>query len=89
MLTGKGTGEAGQRLQRQGLLTDCPLWFQHSLYVGAASGVLQFPLSSCSRYQSCYDCILARDPYCGWDPSTHACMVATAVANRSQGRGWG
>lgn len=71
-----------------GSLTDCPLWFQHSLYVGAASGVIQFPLSSCSRYHSCYDCILARDPYCGWDSSTHACMVATTVANRSQGRGW-
>lgn len=71
-----------------GSLTDCPLWFQHSLYVGAASGVIQFPLSSCSRYRSCYDCILARDPYCGWDSSTHACMVATTVTNRSQGRGW-
>uniref|UniRef100_G3SX85 Sema domain-containing protein n=1 Tax=Loxodonta africana TaxID=9785 RepID=G3SX85_LOXAF len=43
---------------------------QHSLYVGAPSGVIQLPLSSCSRYDSCYDCILARDPYCGWDPST-------------------
>ncbi|XP_043781008.1 semaphorin-4G [Cervus elaphus] len=57
---------------------------QHSLYVGAPSGVIQLPLSSCSRYRSCYDCILARDPYCGWDPSTHACMVTTTVANRSQ-----
>ncbi|MEJ1276333.1 sema domain immunoglobulin domain (Ig) transmembrane domain (TM) and short cytoplasmic domain (semaphorin) 4G [Cricetulus griseus] len=56
---------------------------QHSLYVGAASGVIQFPLSSCSRYRSCYDCILARDPYCGWDSSTHACMVATTIANRT------
>lgn len=48
---------------------------QHSLYVGAPSGVIQLPLSSCSRYHSCYDCILARDPYCGWDPGTHACIV--------------
>nr|XP_007962057.2 semaphorin-4G isoform X3 [Chlorocebus sabaeus] len=58
---------------------------QHSLYVGAPSGVIQLPLSSCSRYRSCYDCILARDPYCGWDPGTHACMAATTIANRSQG----
>uniref|UniRef100_A0A452F1X5 Semaphorin 4G n=1 Tax=Capra hircus TaxID=9925 RepID=A0A452F1X5_CAPHI len=56
---------------------------QHSLYVGAPSGIIQLPLSSCSRYRSCYDCILARDPYCGWDPSTHACMVTTTVANRT------
>lgn len=40
---------------------------QRSLYVGAASGVLQVPLASCARYTSCYDCILARDPYCAWD----------------------
>lgn len=35
--------------------------------MGAASGVLQVPLASCARYTSCYDCILARDPYCAWD----------------------
>ncbi|POI27178.1 hypothetical protein CIB84_009072 [Bambusicola thoracicus] len=40
---------------------------QRSLYVGAASGVLQVPLASCAKYSSCYDCILARDPYCAWD----------------------
>ncbi|XP_015489145.1 semaphorin-4G isoform X2 [Parus major] len=40
---------------------------QRSLYVGAASGIVQVPLASCSRYASCYDCILARDPYCAWD----------------------
>ncbi|NXT84773.1 SEM4G protein, partial [Zapornia atra] len=40
---------------------------QRSLYVGAASGILQVPLASCARYASCYDCILARDPYCAWD----------------------
>lgn len=44
-----------------------PFPSQRSLYVGAASGVLQVPLASCARYSSCYDCILARDPYCAWD----------------------
>uniref|UniRef100_A0A2K5DZK8 Semaphorin 4G n=1 Tax=Aotus nancymaae TaxID=37293 RepID=A0A2K5DZK8_AOTNA len=58
---------------------------QHSLYVGASSGVIQLPLSSCLRYRSCYDCILARDPYCGWDTGTQACVTATTAANRSQG----
>ncbi|NWR33036.1 SEM4G protein, partial [Tachuris rubrigastra] len=40
---------------------------QRSLYVGAASGIVQVPLATCARYTSCYDCILARDPYCAWD----------------------
>ncbi|XP_055976366.1 semaphorin-4G [Sorex fumeus] len=50
---------------------------QHSLYVGGSSEVVQLPLSFCSRYHSCYDCILARDPYCGWDPNAHACRATT------------
>ncbi|NWW54162.1 SEM4G protein, partial [Pedionomus torquatus] len=54
---------------------------QRSLYVGAASGILQVPLASCARYTSCYDCILARDPYCAWDG--HACR-ATATADRPE-----
>ncbi|XP_020822464.1 semaphorin-4G isoform X3 [Phascolarctos cinereus] len=56
---------------------------QHSLYVGAPSGVVQLPLSRCSRYSSCYDCILARDPYCGWAPSVQACQEAATVPNRT------
>uniref|UniRef100_A0A672N6W4 Semaphorin 4G n=1 Tax=Sinocyclocheilus grahami TaxID=75366 RepID=A0A672N6W4_SINGR len=40
---------------------------QNSIYVSAASGVVQVPLSSCERYTSCYDCVFARDPFCGWD----------------------
>ncbi|KAM6330418.1 semaphorin-4G [Podargus strigoides] len=55
---------------------------QRSLYVGAASGVLQVPLASCARYASCYDCILARDPYCAWDG--RACR-ATAATTDSTG----
>uniref|UniRef100_A0A8B9H3N2 Semaphorin 4G n=1 Tax=Astyanax mexicanus TaxID=7994 RepID=A0A8B9H3N2_ASTMX len=40
---------------------------QGSVYVSAASGVVQVPLSACARYTSCYDCVFARDPLCGWD----------------------
>uniref|UniRef100_A0A8C1ZLG2 Semaphorin-4G n=1 Tax=Cyprinus carpio TaxID=7962 RepID=A0A8C1ZLG2_CYPCA len=40
---------------------------QNSIYVSAATGVVQVPLSSCERYTSCYDCVFARDPLCGWD----------------------
>ncbi|XP_023571247.1 semaphorin-4G isoform X1 [Octodon degus] len=57
---------------------------QHSLYVGTPSGVIQLPLSTCFRYQSCYDCILARDPYCSWNPSNHSCVATTTTtANRT------
>ncbi|XP_074546224.1 semaphorin-4D isoform X5 [Halichoeres trimaculatus] len=45
-----------------------------SLYAGSDSGVVQSPTASCSRYPSCDDCILARDPYCAWDPHGTACV---------------
>ncbi|XP_072851731.2 semaphorin-4G isoform X1 [Pogona vitticeps] len=54
---------------------------QRSLYVGAQSGVLQLPLSTCKRYLSCFDCILARDPYCGWDGES--CRELTEMLDRS------
>ncbi|XP_067393119.1 semaphorin-4G [Emydura macquarii macquarii] len=55
---------------------------QRSVYVGAASGVLQLPLASCARYGSCYDCILARDPYCAWDGA--GCREVASAADRAQ-----
>ncbi|XP_075468583.1 semaphorin-4G [Ascaphus truei] len=55
---------------------------QNSLYIGAQSGVLQIPLSSCNRYTSCYDCILARNPYCGWDGDT--CRKIVTSEDRAQ-----
>ncbi|KAM4702834.1 semaphorin-4G [Rhinophrynus dorsalis] len=55
---------------------------QNSLYIGAQSGVLQIPLSGCNRYTSCYDCILARNPYCGWDGDT--CRELITPEDRAQ-----
>uniref|UniRef100_A0A3Q1FG88 Semaphorin 4D n=1 Tax=Acanthochromis polyacanthus TaxID=80966 RepID=A0A3Q1FG88_9TELE len=46
----------------------------HSLYAGSDSGVVQSPTAFCGRYSSCDDCVLARDPYCAWDPHTAACV---------------
>ncbi|KAM6901044.1 semaphorin-4D isoform 2-T4 [Lycodopsis pacificus] len=45
-----------------------------SLYAGSDSGVVQSPTAFCGRYLSCDDCVLARDPYCAWDPHTAACV---------------
>ncbi|XP_038678246.1 semaphorin-4G [Scyliorhinus canicula] len=40
---------------------------QGMLYVGSQTGMIQLPVASCRKYSTCFDCILARDPYCGWD----------------------
>ncbi|XP_077398749.1 semaphorin-4D isoform X2 [Vanacampus margaritifer] len=45
-----------------------------SLYAGSDSGIVQSPTAFCGSYQSCDDCILARDPYCAWDPRTALCI---------------
>ncbi|KAG8435355.1 hypothetical protein GDO86_013350 [Hymenochirus boettgeri] len=55
---------------------------QNSLYIGAQSAVLQIPLSGCSQYHTCYDCILARNPYCGWDGDI--CREIHTVGNRAR-----
>ncbi|NP_001084878.1 semaphorin 4G S homeolog [Xenopus laevis] len=55
---------------------------QNTLYIGAQSGVLQIPLFGCSQYISCYDCILARNPYCAWDG--HVCRDIIGAKNRTQ-----
>ncbi|XP_029808160.1 semaphorin-4B [Suricata suricatta] len=40
------------------------------LYAASHSGVVQVPVANCSLYQSCGDCVLARDPYCAWSGSS-------------------
>ncbi|KAM4724113.1 semaphorin-4E-like [Anableps anableps] len=37
------------------------------LYSGARTAAVQLSVRDCSRYASCDDCLIARDPYCGWD----------------------
>ncbi|XP_068610379.1 semaphorin-4G [Brachionichthys hirsutus] len=52
-----------------------------SVYVGSHSGIVQLPMSACRRYASCYDCVFARDPFCGWDGA--ACVETSARQQRS------
>ncbi|XP_072134394.1 sema domain, immunoglobulin domain (Ig), transmembrane domain (TM) and short cytoplasmic domain, (semaphorin) 4Ba [Mobula birostris] len=40
---------------------------QGMLYASSYTGVVQLSVSNCTIYQSCGECILARDPYCAWD----------------------
>ncbi|XP_038628290.1 semaphorin-4E-like isoform X2 [Tachyglossus aculeatus] len=44
------------------------------LYIGSASQVVQLPVSVCTRYKRCLDCVLARDPYCAWAQHFNECV---------------
>lgn len=44
------------------------------LYAGSDYGAAQIPLATCGRSSSCLDCVLARDPYCGWDKTVGKCV---------------
>ncbi|XP_026944935.1 semaphorin-4B isoform X1 [Sagmatias obliquidens] len=54
------------------------------LYGASHSGVVQVPVANCSLYQSCGDCLLARDPYCAWSGSSckHVSLYRPAMASR-------
>ncbi|CDR19017.1 unnamed protein product [Oncorhynchus mykiss] len=56
------------------------------LYVGTAMEVQRIPLADCGRYgDSCRECILSRDPYCGWDAARRRCTPIPAGYNISTG----
>ncbi|XP_020489697.2 semaphorin-4E [Labrus bergylta] len=44
------------------------------IYAGSDYGAAQIPLATCNRSFSCMDCVLARDPYCGWDQVDRKCV---------------
>ncbi|KAL2077955.1 hypothetical protein ACEWY4_025640 [Coilia grayii] len=54
---------------------------QRSIYLSSQSAVVQVPLATCQRYSSCFDCVFARDPFCGWNGRT--CADVSQLANRS------
>lgn len=44
---------------------------QKKLYVSSRNELVQLNVENCAKYgNSCEDCVLARDPYCGWN-GTH------------------
>ncbi|KAM8839011.1 semaphorin-4E-like [Synchiropus picturatus] len=51
---------------------------RRQIYAGSDSGVVQVSASSCGRSLSCVDCVLARDPYCGWDQASSRCTALSA-----------
>ncbi|XP_033496264.1 semaphorin-7A [Epinephelus fuscoguttatus] len=56
------------------------------LYVGTAMEVQRLPLADCSRYgDTCRECILSRDPYCGWDRARRKCIAIPPGYNVTTG----
>ncbi|XP_063802916.1 semaphorin-4A isoform X2 [Pseudophryne corroboree] len=51
------------------------------LYVGSTAGILQIPLANCSVYRTCFECILARDPYCAWNLQSRECQSTPKDGN--------
>ncbi|KAL6104410.1 uncharacterized protein ACO6RY_14147 [Pungitius sinensis] len=52
------------------------------LYAGSDYGAAQIPLATCRRSSSCMDCVLARDPYCGWDTVDRKCVFLSDSPRR-------
>ncbi|XP_077176733.1 semaphorin-7A-like [Paroedura picta] len=54
------------------------------LYVSTEFEVVRLSLADCEQYKdTCWNCVLARDPYCGWDPNTLTCSSVSQVGNHS------
>ncbi|XP_061673286.1 semaphorin-4A isoform X2 [Syngnathoides biaculeatus] len=49
------------------------------IYVGTSEGVVRVPVANCSFYWTCAHCVLARDPFCGWDAARRACVGVSAA----------
>ncbi|ETE63766.1 hypothetical protein L345_10464, partial [Ophiophagus hannah] len=48
------------------------------LYASTEFEVTRLPLHDCSQYNgNCWKCILARDPYCGWDAAGKSCSAVS------------
>uniref|UniRef100_A0A672GMA3 Sema domain-containing protein n=1 Tax=Salarias fasciatus TaxID=181472 RepID=A0A672GMA3_SALFA len=50
-----------------------------TVYVGTSDGVVKLPTANCSFYWTCAQCVLARDPFCAWDPAGRECVRVSGV----------
>uniref|UniRef100_K7FNR2 Semaphorin-1A n=1 Tax=Pelodiscus sinensis TaxID=13735 RepID=K7FNR2_PELSI len=52
------------------------------LYAATEFEVTRLPLADCGQYrETCWKCVLAKDPYCGWDPDSKKCSAVSQEAN--------
>ncbi|KAM9700028.1 semaphorin-7A-like isoform 1-T1 [Menidia menidia] len=50
------------------------------LYVNSEHELVQLDVSNCSRYgHTCQDCVLSRDPHCGWDGKSCTPVISGAL----------
>uniref|UniRef100_A0A3Q2C8G5 Sema domain-containing protein n=1 Tax=Cyprinodon variegatus TaxID=28743 RepID=A0A3Q2C8G5_CYPVA len=54
------------------------------VYVGTSVGVVRIPTANCSYYWTCAQCVLSRDPFCGWDPVGRACVEVSETQTALQ-----
>lgn len=54
------------------------LCVQGQIYAGSDDGATQVPLATCGRSKTCMDCVLSRDPYCGWDKVDRKCSMLSS-----------
>uniref|UniRef100_A0A667YLL1 Sema domain-containing protein n=1 Tax=Myripristis murdjan TaxID=586833 RepID=A0A667YLL1_9TELE len=55
------------------------------LYTGFNDEIIQLNTRDCSRYKFCSDCVLARDPYCGWDMVQQRCTISSEIQDIADG----
>ncbi|XP_026160868.1 semaphorin-4E-like [Mastacembelus armatus] len=53
------------------------------LYSTSSNIAVQINVRDCTHYTSCDDCLLARDPYCGWDQIRGQCASAVGTSTGS------
>uniref|UniRef100_A0A8C5KQG7 Semaphorin-4A n=1 Tax=Jaculus jaculus TaxID=51337 RepID=A0A8C5KQG7_JACJA len=56
---------------------------QGAVFAGFSGAVWKVPRANCSVYESCVDCVLARDPHCAWDPESGTCRLLSGPAQSS------
>ncbi|XP_047202100.1 semaphorin-4E-like isoform X3 [Girardinichthys multiradiatus] len=83
-------GEGGRIIEELQLFQDAqPILFLQlssnsgQLYSGARTAAVQLSVRDCSRYPSCDDCLIARDPYCGWDLLRGLCAAVVGASSSS------
>ncbi|KAM5171355.1 semaphorin-4B [Mantella aurantiaca] len=56
------------------------------VYASSRSMVIQVPVSNCSMYATCGECVLSRDPYCAW--SKKGCRSVHHHVHESNSQHW-
>lgn len=46
-----------------------------SLYIGTQNAIIRVPAQHCARHKTKANCLIAMDPYCGWNDLQQACTA--------------